>query len=284
MMINKIFFSFFACVSVFFAFMTCAHAELTAKTVVCGDVQSCNLDTHMCYKRSTLETGDGLTNTTVSYVCVLKGTEMKKEVSSDFFGDRMTTRVTEYTEAPNGGTGKENTTSALIFSHTTEKDQCKTQYFKQKYEPCYPCEVIIVLFSAFLTAASAAYDATKQAANAILIVASILWIAGFAMKNVSSFTSVEPMKMLQDLFIKFFKIILAFVIINSGLQAILHYSLVPIINTGTDFANTILASTSDYTPDLYNEDFISARAGGGGASSPTGGGGYSGGGSGGGAR
>ena len=281
MMINKIFFSFFACVGVFFAFMTCAHAQLTAKTVVCGDVQSCNLDTHVCYHKVEHWTTSYTMGSNSSYICVLKGTEMKEErlVTAGY------STTTTYTEAPNGGTGEQRKTNTGIGgTAATEKNQCKTQYFKQKYEPCYPCEVIIVLFSAFLTAASAAYDATKQAANAILIVASILWIAGFAMKNVSSFTSVEPMKMLQDLFIKFFKIILAFVIINSGLQTILHYSLVPIINTGTDFANTILASTSDYTPDLYNEDFISARAGGGGASSSTGGGGYSGGGSGGGGR
>ena len=187
---------------------------------------------------------------------------------------------------PNGGTQTQVSSGINGWETSITSGQaCLTATFKQKYKSCYPCEVIIVLFSAFLTAASAAYDATKQAANAILIVASILWIAGFAMKNVSSFTSVEPMKMLQDLFIKFFKIILAFVIINSGLQTILHYSLVPIINAGTDFANAILISTSDYTPDLYNEDFTSTRAaGGGGASSLTGGAGGYGGGSGGGAR
>ena len=253
------------------------RAEIDAGTVVCGDTQSCNLSTHVCYYCTYTQTNSApmagsvtTTNTYTYYKCLAKG-------------EKKPSYPTHCDIAPNGGQG--TTSDGLMIGSTSSQKQCLTSNFKEKYKSCYPCQIIKVLFSAFLTAASAAYDVTKQAANVILIVAFVIWVAGFAMKNVSSFTTVEPMKMLQDLFVQLFKIILAFVIINSGLQTILHYSLVPIMNAGTDFADAILGTVADYTPEAFSySDMPSAAKGGGGATSPTGGIGYSGGGSGGGAR
>ena len=109
---------------------------------------------------------------------------------------------------------------------------------------CYSCEIVETLVSAFTKAAAKAYQVSREAGNAILVLGMILWIAFFVLKNISAFTTVEPMKMLQDLLVQLFKIFLAFVIINSGIPTILHYSLEPIMNAGTDIGSTILAANT----------------------------------------
>ncbi len=108
---------------------------------------------------------------------------------------------------------------------------------------CYPCAVFEILFIAFMRAAEKAYDVSKEAGNIILFVCTLIWLAFFVLKNVSSFAAVDPMMMLQQMTVQFFKVILAFVIINSGVKTILHYTLVPIVSVGTDIASGVSDDT-----------------------------------------
>ncbi|MBO4285077.1 MAG: hypothetical protein J5895_02455 [Alphaproteobacteria bacterium] len=147
--------------------------------------------------------------------------------------------------APNGGGLSEKQTKVLFIKLAEEAGQhCIVSNFTVKYAYCYGCEVVETLSSAFIKAAKKGYEVTKQAANAILIFAIIIWLCFFALKNVSSFTTVEPMQMLQELMVQCFKVIVAFVIINSGIHVILNYTLVPIMNTGLEFADTLVDTTA----------------------------------------
>ncbi|MBR2299254.1 MAG: hypothetical protein IJ870_01610 [Alphaproteobacteria bacterium] len=132
----------------------------------------------------------------------------------------------------------------LVSSAHVDQDTCVVYNYFVKYANCYGCVVVQTLTSAFVRAAAKAYDVSKQAGNAILIVGMMIWLALFALKNVSSFATIEPMQMLQQFLVQCFKVILAMVILNSGLETILHYTLVPIITTGTDIADTITANVS----------------------------------------
>ena len=58
--------------------------------------------------------------------------------------------------------------------------------------------------------------------------------------------------MLQEFMIQMFKIILAFVIINSGIETILRYSLVPLMNAGTDLADAI-TTTAPTAAEILNQ-------------------------------
>ena len=75
------------------------------------------------------------------------------------------------------------------------------------------------------------------------------------LKNISSFTTVEPMKMIQDLLIQLFKVFLAFVIVNSGIPTILHYTMEPIMLAGTDFGSAILTANVGINYELTQENF-----------------------------
>ena len=253
-----------------FIFKAPAFAQ-NKQTIICGDNEKCDTSTHRCLKckfhssqtwrRFLVDLED------TAYFCQPKSNELPSMCSVASAGGREDRRLKIF-----GG---------AIDIAIKEGKECIVENFTHKYSYCYGCDVVKVLADSFVTAAGKAYDVSRDAANAVLIIVSVLWLASFALKNVSSFTTVEPMKMLQDLMVQFFKIILAFVIINSGLQTILHYSLVPLMNAGTDFGNAILLTVDEADP---AGPVISRSQGGGGATSLTGGAGYSGGGTGGGAR
>jgi len=136
-----------------------------------------------------------------------------------------------------------NTSYAAIGSNSEQEKECITSNFIASYtSTCYSCDIVKTLSSAFIRAAAKAYDVSREAANAILVVGMILWIAIYVLKNISSFTTVEPRQMVQGLLVQFFKIFVAFTIINSGIPTILHYTMEPLMLAGTNFGDAILSS------------------------------------------
>ncbi len=243
-------------------FLGFAFHPALARTIQCGLTEKgqaipCDLDTSMCYscKRTStpalellkkqLKKGSVLGSIGAAYTASSPLSALLRNVEYEYkciFGDSKPPKGCS--AAPNGGGKSEKKTKFLIFTLSKEEGQhCIVYNFFAKYSYCYGCEVVETLSSAFVKAAGKAYAVSKQAGNAILIFGILLWLIFFALKNVSSFTSVEPMKMLQDLMVKCFKVIVAFVILNSGIETILHYTLVPIMSAGTDFADTIVNST-----------------------------------------
>lgn len=212
-----------------------ASAEIGSYSIVCGKTAkgqavNCDTSTHKCYScehhthpRGLRWLGDRVTNT---FSCLNK--DINPPSNCSYSGT--------------GGLVGESHTQVLFFE-TAKKEgvECITNNFLAMYtSSCYSCEIIETLASAFIKAAAKAYDVSKEAANAILVVGMIIWIAIFVLKNVSSFTTAEPRKMIQELLVQLFKIYIAFVIINSGIQTILHYTMEPLMLAGTDFADAIL--------------------------------------------
>ena len=129
---------------------------------------------------------------------------------------------------------------AGIFNNSHEQ-ACITSTFIESYtSTCYSCDIAKTLASAFIRAAASAYEVSKEAANAVLVVCTILWIGIYVLKNITSFSTVEPRQMIQGLLVQFFKIFIAFAIINSGLPTILHYTMEPLMIAGTDFGDAII--------------------------------------------
>ncbi len=202
--------------------------------VVCGmkddgDMNMCNLKDNKCYKCHEWECN-------MWTLCIQ---QKHKEVfycsSSKPSGD--------CSHAKDGGISGDtyNGYLGLIEGSHRRGKQCIASNFFIKYSTCYGCIIIKTLISAFITAASHAYDISRQAANAVALVCMMIWLAFFVFKNVTAFTSVEPMKLLQEFFVQCFKVVLALVIINSGMSTILHYTLVPILEMGIDVADSVSA-------------------------------------------
>lgn len=215
-------------------------------TIICGQTTggqavNCNMETHRCYSCKRAE-GIIRRKVTYYYQCMSRSAQVPKNCEVSNTG---------------GLTGDSDVRLVgLKISGLHEDGQkCVTENFKAMYtSTCYSCEIVETLSSAFLKSASKAYQVSREAGNAILVLGMILWVAFFVLKNISAFTTVEPMKMLQDLLIQLFKVMLAFVIVNAGIPTILHYTLEPIMNAGTDFGSTIIAANTGVNTSITDDN------------------------------
>lgn len=112
---------------------------------------------------------------------------------------------------------------------------------QERYKDCYSCMTMKVLLEAFMVMASKTYEISKEAGTKLLGIGSILWVAFFTIKHVSSLTNPEAPSMLNELAKFAFKVIVAYVLINAGISILVGYFINPILATGADFATAFLA-------------------------------------------
>ena len=232
---------------------TDAYAETlkTGQKILCGfengaqsgEEVECDITTQKCLRcKEIKKTKLNIAVTLLTRGFVTKGVQVYKCVGQN----SPTPANCEL--AVNGGLKGDEWTNVffgLVKKGKEEKQNCIVSNFVVKYSNCYGCTIVQTLTSAFVKAAGRAYEVSKQAANVVLLVCMMIWLAFFALKNVSSFATIEPMKILQEFFTQCFKVILALIIINSGINTIMDYTLVPIMSVGTDIADEISLSTSD---------------------------------------
>lgn len=251
MKINK-HISLFACLLLTFFWTTPSFAEIDLGSIQCGvtnngQAQMCNKNTHKCIVCKEANMSAKSWRKRILTAGIVNDVEYVFHcVSSDF------ATPLRCSNAPSGGGESSSETSILGLwkANKQEGQTCIVGNFISMYSACYGCEIVETLASAFVKAAAKGYDLSKQAGNAVLVVCTILWVALFVLKNISSFATVEPRKMVQELLVQFFKIMVAFIVINAGIQTILHYTLVPLVTAGTDFADAITLTFQTYEGSL----------------------------------
>ncbi len=192
--------------------------------------------------------------------------------------------VDNYCENPAGATNSNFTTTnsvtatngdevqQQIDANTVDQnsgdDGCKTieQYLTRYTSGCWSCLVVGKLTEAFMNAASAGIDVTKEAGHILLIWGFVLWLAFWALKNVSSFTEIKGGNILNDLLRTGAKVVLAWFCINAGIPAIQNFVIQPIMGVGSEIAQSFWKvntntkanrsgkAISDYIEDFNWED------------------------------
>lgn len=124
--------------------------------------------------------------------------------------------------------------------------ECDIEGMRQMYQSkCYSCVIIKTLMETFLNACSKAYDVTSEAGLKLLVFGSLIWMAFFVMKNVSSLSNVEPGAMVNTLITFLFKVMVAAILISSGLGVLVKYTINPILTAGADMGMAFMSATSD---------------------------------------
>ena len=131
-----------------------------------------------------------------------------------------------------------------------------TAQYKARYTAgCWTCLVFEPLTSAFLWAADKGLAVTQSAGKMLLLMGSLLWLAFWALKNVSSFTELQVGNILNDLLKFCFKVALAYIFIVNSSTAIGQYFIKPIMGVGASIAQQLWDSkTKQYTQDFVWED------------------------------
>lgn len=138
-------------------------------------------------------------------------------------------------EKVEGSKGEKNTYSVTSMATMQELYQGK----------CYSCVIIKTLMETFLNACSKAYDITSEAGVKLLVLGALVWMAFFVMKNVSSLSNIEPGAMMNTLTVFLFKVMVAYILITSGLGVLIKYTINPLLTAGADFGIAFMSVTSD---------------------------------------
>lgn len=124
---------------------------------------------------------------------------------------------------------------------------CDVHNMRKRYqESCYSCLVVKTLTETFMRACSKVYPMSREAGSKIAIIGAVIWLVIFALKNVSSFTSLEPANNVGDLLNFLFKVLFALVFINAGIGALIHYIVEPILIAGADYGMGVVASATGF--------------------------------------
>ena len=117
---------------------------------------------------------------------------------------------------------------------------------KERYQgDCFPCEMVNILLTAFMRAASAVYDVSKEAGNKLLLLGSAIWLGFWALSKISSLASVEPSSMTNELIIFLGKVLVAYCFINAGIGTLVNFAINPIMGAGAEFGSALLLETEN---------------------------------------
>lgn len=123
---------------------------------------------------------------------------------------------------------------------------CQVKDFKIKWQSCcFSCKTVQTMISTFLKAAAKSYGIMRKAANALLLILSALWIAVFLIRNLSQFTTLELGKFMNEFGLFLFKMLVAWVCINGGVNVLLRFTIQPILTFGTEFGMKLLTLSAN---------------------------------------
>ncbi len=162
-----------------------------------------------------------------------------KDVQKNLY-DRTTDMLKTYDKAKENQMNDEDALAAATQAEVkaTEIKKCvPVSELKLKYQSgCYSCFIVGNLISTFLDVAGKVYPTSQKAGLIVLLIGTLIWLAMWGLKNVSSLTQIDGGNILNDL-IKFsFKVMLAYLFITAGVSFVGKYIINPIMGTGAVIA------------------------------------------------
>lgn len=186
---------------------------------LCGDIQS------FCGGGSEDYSTEGCLNK--------KPGDERETLSDEAKKDKTVTNVAGITETPSGEG----------MAQTTNEDCDWHQYMPDK-DTCYFCPIFKVLFNTSSALAQKTYQSLSEGITYVVIIFFALWVGVFVLKNIAALEAVKPGKMLQELLIQAFRVLLVVLILRVSYAHVLKLTLAPVFNTGMAYAQTISGTTS----------------------------------------
>ena len=187
---------------------------------------------------------------TYAYKCLEPDSrEAKKNKYTPVLNGENTDEIKLYTSSAYSFLDSRTTiteTGEVTVEYLKKENGCNIEAMRVQYQSkCYSCVIIRTLMETFLNACSKAYDITSEAGVKLLVFGALIWMAFFVMKNVSSLSNVEPGAMMNTLMTFLFKVMVAYILITSGLGVLVKYTINPILTAGADMGIAFINATSD---------------------------------------
>ncbi|MBR1915802.1 MAG: M23 family metallopeptidase [Alphaproteobacteria bacterium] len=114
-----------------------------------------------------------------------------------------------------------------------------SKYMEDIADKCYFCPVFKVIFNAGSQLALQVYKRLANDIVQVVLVAFALWISLFVFKHVSALEVKKPSKMIQELLVQAFKVLIVVLILKVSYFQVLKLTIAPVFNTGMNYVQTI---------------------------------------------
>ena len=116
---------------------------------------------------------------------------------------------------------------------------CPLEKFLPDGDTCWFCPMFRVLFNTASRVALNAYTALASGVAMVVIMAFALWIAVYVLKHVAAIEVKQPSKMIQELLLQTFKVLLVVLILKVSFYQVVGLTLEPVFNTGLAFTQIL---------------------------------------------
>jgi hypothetical protein len=159
--------------------------------------------------------------------------------------------------------GKKNTCSLDVIQKEY-LDKSNTNY-------CWYCNITSTMTNAYLSAVAECTGVVQTLALLILHYGFLIWLAYYILQQVSSLAPTSTGKMLQEILMMGFKVLLAGLAVRQGVPLLTEYFLDPVMLLGIDYGQEMLDGIT--SANISSTSDIARANGAGGAASFGGGGG-----------
>ena len=131
------------------------------------------------------------------------------------------------------------TTAPLQDTPSLMMSECALSRFLADGDTCWFCSIFRVLFNTASTIALKAYKALADSIAIVVVVGYAIWVSIVILKHIAAVEVKDPRKLLQELMIQAFKVLLVVIILKMSFFQVMHLTLEPVFNTGMTFVQTI---------------------------------------------
>ena len=132
-----------------------------------------------------------------------------------------------------------------LYEDKYKEDKCDLAQIKKEYmddteTSCWYCIIVSTMTSAYLSAVAEVMGVVQTLGLIILRYGFLVWLAYYILKQVSSLAPITPGKMLQEILVMGFKVLLAILAVRQGIPILTEYFLDPVMLFSIDYGETIL--------------------------------------------
>lgn len=105
---------------------------------------------------------------------------------------------------------------------------------------CWYCNIVSTMTNSFLTAVAESNGVVQTLALLILRYGFLIWLAYYILQQVSSLAPIKISKMLQDILMMGFKVLLATLAVRQGIPLLTEFFIDPVMLLGVDYGQEML--------------------------------------------
>ncbi|MBO6290620.1 MAG: hypothetical protein J6N45_09935 [Alphaproteobacteria bacterium] len=133
-----------------------------------------------------------------------------------------------------------------LYDDKYNKKSCSIETIRKDFldgataKNCWYCNIVSTMTNSFLTAVAESNGIVQTLALLILRYGFLIWLAYYILQQVSSLAPIKISKVLQDILMMGFKVLLATLAVRQGIPLLTEFFIDPVMLLGVDYGQEML--------------------------------------------